>query len=574
MVKTNCHLSSRYNLVGGETRHLKKGKVKKSSKSSTGGSSNGDDVLTDTNSTAMSSTSPSPAISLHSSESKKKKSGKKSKKKSKKDKKSKGKGGKNSKKSSSDDASIEPTASPGTNGTDVDTETTSPTPLSDSSGNSTLAPSAETSSEKSKKSKKKSKKGKGKKGSKKSRSKKGKGKGDQSQEDPPTTTASPSAIGAATKATSGSSTPAPSTKSPPTTKRSYDEPGRRPTAVSSSSEASSPSKPRSPSAITMTSTPNVELPTDLPTTIMLKANAATDTPSVITGTVAPSLSATAVLQRVTLPPFKVSFALSGGATTSVTTEHMLEVVELTLTYIHDFYSLTFELLPSSLYDSLEGTRTGYAPDFSSMDFAATARFLPNDQTTRVLPTATDLDTLLVSAFQLPAVETMLIMLQNLPMDNPYCKTTLVSYNAITATNNEVNGGDKSNSFGAIVGVASAVLVACLVTGAVATYRWSGGRRGNKSKRGGKRKRDYKKAPSSPGSTNDKVARVLFTCSSSSSLESCSTHERSNLGNSNGYRSRILDDDVEEISFYQSDDGPKLQDPLFQASPLQHKKTAT
>jgi hypothetical protein len=240
----------------------------------------------------------------------------------------------------------------------------------------------------------------------------------------------------------------------------------------------------------------------------------------------------------------------------------MEVVEISLTFVHDTLAQTFELNDLTVYDSLEGARTtttggsaAVPADSNAIDYVAAARF---SFESTIVPTTLDLDTLLQSAFMAPTAETLLIMLRNLPVDNPYSKTSSVTYKMLSvpskSTSERMSGG-----LGAMVGVTGALLLACVVTGSAALYRQRGASDGKPKSGAG-----YTRA--SNGTKTSSPTRAVVVAKSTSSSGSSS---RGTKDNDDSYRSRIIEDDVEEIQFYNdnADDNASRIDPLLQESPL-------
>lgn len=276
-------------------------------------------------------------------------------------------------------------------------------------------------------------------------------------------------------------------------------------------------------------------PTSMPFTTDTPVSA--PVPGMPLGTADPSSSDS--FQRVAVTPFKVTYGIT-GASTNPTAEQMEEVVGITLNFLNDYMASMFEMNDLIQYDSLVGTRTEFSPDFTEIEYIAAARFLRDSM---FIPSMAELDTLIFTAFQQPGVTMLLMTLSDLPTDNPYSKTSVVSYAATMIRSSSM---DKGSGFGAIAGITSAFLVAFFVTGAAAAYRW-----GACDCLGKK----YKRAPQ-----QEKLEENLdidSTCTSSVGSPSSKVDE-------DGYRSKIIDEDVEIEFVYPKEREVESadNDPLF------------
>jgi hypothetical protein len=220
---------------------------------------------------------------------------------------------------------------------------------------------------------------------------------------------------------------------------------------------------------------------------------------------------------------------------------MNEAEMITLTFIDDYLQQNFELVTATTYDSLVGSRTAFSPDFTELDYIASARF---GQTSEYVPPTSELDLLVEIALSQPQVQTLLIMLRNLPQDNPYSKTSEVTYKRDTNKSSEKSSSGMST--GGIVGVTSAFLFTFIITGAAFAHRCG---LLNPC-------REYKRAPQADIKSKD--IEVLSNCTSS--VESPSTRL-----DGDDYRSRIIDEDEDiEITFETSSQEEHSHDPLFEA----------
>jgi hypothetical protein len=297
-------------------------------------------------------------------------------------------------------------------------------------------------------------------------------------------------------------------------------------------------------------------------------------------TVSASPEPTVVLEQVVVSPFQVTYDIV--AMTALSGQHIDEVVDVTFLYINTYLTNSFSSNKQVMYDSLVGSRTAHSTDFTEIQCMATAQFVNPSDETMLIPTTSDIDSLLQVAFNPPIVETLLIMLQNLPANNPYSKVSQVLYTQI-ALQNSIPSGDQqpSSSDGkgtaTTAGVTGAVLVACLVTGLVALYR-----HGMLDKiRLTIDKTKYRKAPEKEIHTtkqdtaqedhnveDDGVSDCTSSIGSCPPSSSCS----SSIVDEDGYRSHIIEDDVEIKFLYpaggeMNNNDPVVTDPLFPQSPL-------
>lgn len=242
-----------------------------------------------------------------------------------------------------------------------------------------------------------------------------------------------------------------------------------------------------------------------------------------------------------LTPFQVTYNIHGTGT-NPTSEQIYAAVNITVAYINEYFLKMFEVNSLVTYVSLKGSLTAISPDFTEISYNATALFARDSM---FVPSMQDLDMLLVTAFQQPGVQTLLVMLQQLPSDNSYSQTLQASYKpaAIPTT-----GTSSSRNTGAIAGITSAFLVTFFVAGVVVAYR--GGAFGWNKK--------YTKARE----LNKMPEHFNVTQTYSSSVDSQSTfHE-----DDEGYQSRILDEDIEIKFEYpeKSSCETPAYDPLFQS----------
>lgn len=204
-------------------------------------------------------------------------------------------------------------------------------------------------------------------------------------------------------------------------------------------------------------------------------------------------------------------------------------VDVTLRYLNQYFTNTFDLVDATRYDTLEGARTGFSADFRNIEYLVSTFFQP---TSVFIPSPAEMDTLIETAFQQPAVNDLLLMLEDLPADNPFSKTTDVQYSIVQRRSSD--GGRNINS-GLLSG---AFLIAFVVTGAAAAHR--------------------------TGVLDKLLARIKYSKASqhdiadgvsvaTSSVGSPSTiHHNRDYDDDDGYRSRIIDDEEVEVEFFYPD----------------------
>jgi len=222
----------------------------------------------------------------------------------------------------------------------------------------------------------------------------------------------------------------------------------------SSTTASPDAGTPAPSATGATPSPTAEV-TDAPTP---------DAPDLLVPTTAPSFQQTTT-EAPTAPfirdptPFSVTYDnVESGGTPSE--EDYAEAAEVTVTYLEEFLksSLAFE---DSYLESLNLTVSGIGTGPVRIGYFGDATF--SEESTFV-PTQEQLDELIDTALQQPISETLLMMLNNLPEDNPFSKTTNVEYsNSAQPSEPEPLATQLVSS----TGIVSAVIGASVVVVAVA-----------------------------------------------------------------------------------------------------------
>lgn len=200
-------------------------------------------------------------------------------------------------------------------------------------------------------------------------------------------------------------------------------------------------------------------PSPSPDPISSSSPAPTSPPITPVTSVSTSVNATDLI-RVEISIFVVTYV--GSNSDTVTTEQLDQASMVTFRFLDDFLEAAFRPLAHEIrYDSIVGVRPDHFHE--DIEFILEGRFL--NTTTRV-PTSQELDSLIRDAFNPPYIETMLIMLENLPDSNPYSRTSSVLFRRGLLESQE-----SSSNTSKVVGITSAFLAALFVTGVVAAHRW-------------------------------------------------------------------------------------------------------
>jgi len=169
--------------------------------------------------------------------------------------------------------------------------------------------------------------------------------------------------------------------------------------------------------------------------------------------------------EVEASPFRVMYDLK-STVNKVDEESLEEVTKVTLEFLGDVLSEIFAMVDDRNIDFkyVVGARTDVSSNFKVFDYLVSAHFHP---TSEVVPLINDIDALLDDiAFEAPAVETLLLLLHNLPKQNPYSQTTHVYYEMVR---DEEPAEDGLSTTG-IATMAGAFVIAIVVTGAAVARR--------------------------------------------------------------------------------------------------------
>ena len=199
--------------------------------------------------------------------------------------------------------------------------------------------------------------------------------------------------------------------------------------------------------------------------------------------------------RVGVPSFHVTYSLS-NAYPSPSSEQLNQVAELTISYIDDYFENTFSMVDVTVYENLLGARGHVGTDGTMMEFLLAAEFLSSSQ---YIPSSTDLLILLQTAFAQPAAQTFIIMLSNLPLNNPFNLVDKVSISSGSVPYLEHPGMQSSKSDESHHVLTGAVFTTFAIAGFLAVYRWKLSS-SKKSERSTKRSRT--RLDSDPGSITE------------------------------------------------------------------------
>ena len=156
-----------------------------------------------------------------------------------------------------------------------------------------------------------------------------------------------------------------------------------------------------------------------------------------------------------------------------------------MAYIEDFITSFFEFTDEITLEDVTISPVSRSNTPLQIRFDTRIRFAADSL---LIPSTEELDNLLLSAFQEPAVSTLLILLGNLPQENPFSTTQSVSYIMVPTTRSQsqtASGSLSSLGIGALAASISLVLGMCGVMAIRRFYRGDGLRR-------------YKPAPTEEG----------------------------------------------------------------------------
>jgi hypothetical protein len=138
----------------------------------------------------------------------------------------------------------------------------------------------------------------------------------------------------------------------------------------------------------------------------------------------------------------------------------------------DFFEISFEFDFVSLSVGNLGNTVGPPP---RIDYSVSAFFLPAGGTERI-PTVEELDILIQTAFLQPSVQTLLLELRTLPLENPFSSTSTVFYSTEPMAAPLLSASSDSTATAVptvLIGMAAGVgALACIITAIFAARRRS------------------------------------------------------------------------------------------------------
>lgn len=187
----------------------------------------------------------------------------------------------------------------------------------------------------------------------------------------------------------------------------------------------------------------------------------TNAPTLLSG-VEPTV---ATIPSLTIPPadssieitrFSVEYDFSQG--TSPSEQDFKEAEAVTMAYIEEYLNSFFDFKDEVTVDSISINPVTTLNNPVQIQYDATVEFLKSSS---LIPSALELDNLMMAAFQLPAVQTLLLLLGNLPEQNPFSSTGKVAYSRLP----RVGEGQIALATGqglSVVGIAALVTTVALV----------------------------------------------------------------------------------------------------------------
>jgi hypothetical protein len=241
---------------------------------------------------------------------------------------------------------------------------------------------------------------------------------------------------------------------------------------------------------TPTEAPTISLPlgTDAPTAVPVEASSA-PTPAIETGAPTPAIETGAptplietnvptpaidtsvptaapfMIPTTGLPvdasPFSVTYEPIGEDPTEAQFD---DAERITREYLEQFFVDFFEFSFEGEYVSLSVGVLDNTVGPPRIDYNLTAFFLPGAQT---IPTEDEVDIVVQTAFSQPSVQTLILELRTLPLENPFSSTTTVSYSITEPMAAPLTTSSDSTGItvpAVLIGMAAGVgALACIVT---------------------------------------------------------------------------------------------------------------
>lgn len=148
-------------------------------------------------------------------------------------------------------------------------------------------------------------------------------------------------------------------------------------------------------------------------------------------------------RQVSVSPFRVNFALQSSDIVDDT--DFLEAGAIVEEYLMDFVKQFFDFTNNFEVESVVLETTGTSSDGSNhqIDYIGSVVFTENSD----IPSRAELDQIVEQALQLPAVQTLILLLQNNLSDNPFSTTQTITYQNLSPG----QAPDSSPQIGTILG---------------------------------------------------------------------------------------------------------------------------
>jgi hypothetical protein len=170
-----------------------------------------------------------------------------------------------------------------------------------------------------------------------------------------------------------------------------------------------------------------------------------------------------------LTAFSIAYVLTDTGTP--TDEQFQAAADVTAAYIDEYTTAFFDFSLDTDLDSVTTAIGDFAPDPIEIGYSVTMDFA---ETSVFIPSKGELDNLMFSAFQEPAVQALLTLLNSLP-DNPFASATSATYTPTAPTEEamaeeSVSSGDLSSNALSPVSMA-AIAIGCLLVASVSGLYW-------------------------------------------------------------------------------------------------------
>lgn len=246
--------------------------------------------------------------------------------------------------------------------------------------------------------------------------------------------------------------------------------------------------------------------------------------------------------EVTLSRYAVQYDVTD--TSEPTDLHFTEAEGVTVSYIDQFMKSFFEFSDEVTVDTVTVTPVARSTSPLQLEYETTIEFSPESL---LIPSTAELDSLLLTAFQEPSVSTLLILLGNLPAENPFATSQGASYIMVPGTRSAVPLPPSQTSMSKL-GVGAIAAFSSLLVGILGVF----------VVRHLSRKTDglYRYKPA-PGTEGPPIA------SASEKMDSTSVDTHTNGSENPGAYGQFDDPGEEVIDFGSATEQKQMLDPLFQ-----------